>query len=91
LRRANLQGADLQGAILQEATLGRANLYTIQNVYRAHALETINLRLYHTSDTEDALYFETCQRPWPERWLDWERLRVVGRLPLFGASGGVPR
>jgi hypothetical protein len=34
----------------------------------------------------DAFYFETCVRPRPERWLDWEGLRGVGRLPLFGAS-----
>jgi hypothetical protein len=34
----------------------------------------------------DAFYFETCIRLRPERWLDWEHLRVVGRLPLFGAS-----
>ena len=34
----------------------------------------------------DASCFETCYRPWPERWLDWERLRVVGRLPVFGIS-----
>jgi hypothetical protein len=25
-------------------------------------------------------------RPWPEHWLDWERWRVMGRLPLFGIS-----
>jgi hypothetical protein len=53
-------------------------------------LETV--RLTSIEDTEgpgsekDAYYFETCYRPWPEHWVDWERLRVVGRLPLFGIS-----
>jgi hypothetical protein len=39
-----------------------------------------------TDRTNDAIYFDSCIRLWPERWLDWEHLRVVGRLPLFGAS-----
>jgi hypothetical protein len=43
-------------------------------------LETVRL------SGDDAQYFETCKRPWPERLFDWERLRVVGRLPLFGVS-----
>jgi hypothetical protein len=38
------------------------------------------------SHSHDAFGFEKCQRSWPEYCLDWEYLRVVGRLPLFGAS-----
>ncbi len=58
---------------------------TVRGTYRAYGLETTRFMSGSGAGT-DALYFETCIRPWPERWLDWERLRVVGRLPLFGAS-----
>jgi hypothetical protein len=73
LHRADLRGATLHGAHLHGADL-----------------ETV--RFTPAGDSEgadlgnDAQFFETSHRPWPERWLDWERLRVVGRLPLFGVS-----
>jgi hypothetical protein len=100
LTAANLQGATLVGATLQDADLGEANLHSanlawVRKAHKAYSLETVQFRPTETPITahgfpenyaNDALYFETCQRPWPERWLDWERLRVVGRLPLFGAS-----
>ena len=47
---------------------------------RALHLETVLL-----GDGEPR-YFDTCERRFTERWLDWEHLRTVGRLPLFGAS-----
>lgn len=85
LAGANLSGAKLHGAYLYGAYLGR-----VRGAERAHALETVMLTqqsgphaLFVDAATRS---FETCLRPWPERWLDWERLRVVGRLPLFGIS-----
>jgi Pentapeptide repeats (8 copies) len=100
LRQANLHRADLSWAILEQAdlrwaylggaSLYKASLYKVQGAYRAHGLETVRFTPSDTtdavSDTTDTQNFEACNRPWPERWLDWERLRVVGRLPLFGAS-----
>jgi uncharacterized protein YjbI with pentapeptide repeats len=76
----HLNGANLLGAHLREADLRRADLREVHGACQAYDLETTQVR------EGDAQYFETCQRPWPERWLDWERLRVVGRLPLFGIS-----
>jgi hypothetical protein len=80
LRDADLGGANLAQATLTEAELARANLSLVRGSHQARDLETVRLKEGH------ALYFERCHRPWPEHRLDWERLRVVGRLPLFGAS-----
>jgi uncharacterized protein YjbI with pentapeptide repeats len=80
LREADLGQADLTGARWGEACLARANLSLAHGAYHARGLETTQL------GEGDARYFETCDRLWPERWLDWERLRVAGRLPLFGIS-----
>jgi hypothetical protein len=90
LREANLAGAELgdadlheanlAGANLREASLARANLYQVRGAPLAHNLETARLR------EADAHYFETCHRPWLDHSMDWERLRTMGRLPLFGIS-----
>jgi hypothetical protein len=80
LSEADLTGARLTGTDLTETSLARANLSLVQGAHHARGLETAQLR------EGDARYFERCNRPWPERIFDWERLRVVGRLPLFGVS-----
>jgi hypothetical protein len=60
---------------------------------QARHLETVRLtptdntyQVGQVSPSGDAYRFETYHRPWPEREVDWERLRGVGRLPLFGVS-----
>jgi hypothetical protein len=80
LSEAKLAKANLAGAMLHETALARADLDGVRGVYKARGLETTRLR------EGDVQYFEACQRSWPERLFDWERLRVVGRLPLFGIS-----
>jgi len=80
LSEADLNEADLAGATLTETSLARANLNLVRGAHQARGLETAQLR------EGDARYFERCHRPWPERVFDWERLRVMGRLPLFGLS-----
>jgi hypothetical protein len=80
LEQALLYEANLRGALLYEAILDEAALGEVHGAYQAGGLETTRLM------EGDARYFERCDRPWPERRLDWERLRVVGRLPLFGIS-----
>jgi hypothetical protein len=80
LRDADLSGATLAQATLTEAELARANLSLVRGSHQAHDLETVRLK------EGDANYFETCRRPWPECRIDWERLKVMGRLPLFGIS-----
>jgi hypothetical protein len=39
-------------------------------------------------ETDLAIYAETKLR-WPEKYLSWERLRTMGKLPLFGISYSV--
>jgi Pentapeptide repeats (8 copies) len=90
LYRANLYEAHLGGADLTEANLTGAHLGEVRGAEQASNLETVQF----ISDEDpqgsdfrkDALYFEAYHAPWPERWLDWERLRIMGRLPLFGLS-----
>ena len=43
-------------------------------------LETVRV------EGDSPLYFESCIRKWQEKFVDWEKLRTFGRLPLFGAS-----
>jgi hypothetical protein len=89
LGRANLSEANLGKANLHEANLGKANLTRVRGAEHVYCLETVWFTSEDTpgSDAEnDAFYFETCRRPWPEHWIDWECLRGVGRLPLFGVS-----
>jgi hypothetical protein len=91
LREATLEGADLQGADLFEANLRSTYLTRSRGVTRAQHLETVRLTIPEADEPafdvhDDAKYFDSCVRPWRDRCLDWENLRVVGRLPLFGLS-----
>lgn len=71
LREARLGSADLAWAWLDYANLSRANLDSVRGAEHAYELETV--RFIPTEDIEvlgsddDALHFETCSRPWPER------------------------
>jgi Pentapeptide repeats (8 copies) len=88
LSEADLDEADVSKADLSHAILGGTFLAKLLGAHRAYGIETV--RSIPKSDslvpTHDGRYFEYCVRPWPERWFDWERLRGVGRLPLFGVS-----
>jgi uncharacterized protein YjbI with pentapeptide repeats len=90
LSNADLPSADVRGANLLLANLHRAFLVNLQGAEYAHHLETV--RLNPVEDTQrgtrdiDPRGFDQCRRPWPERDCDWERLRTMGRLPLFGIS-----
>ena len=77
---ATLTDACLKGAKLYEADVTRAKLTGVRGAVHAQRLESVRM------PGGPAYYFETCVRAWPERYLDWERLRTLGRLPLFGAS-----
>lgn len=89
LLRANLSRANLDRAILAEADISGADFFEAQvdnasfkparGAYKAQHLLTTRIQ-------SDAQYFSSIIRKWPERLLDWERIRLAGRLPLFGAS-----
>jgi hypothetical protein len=90
LRGADLHGADMYGVNLWEANLWEANLYEVRGAEHAHYLETVRFipvaGIQALGSDNDALHFEECQRPWPERIVDWEQVKRAGRLPLFGIS-----
>lgn len=95
---ANLSSADLRDATLHQADVSRADLFhailgggflaEVVGAHHAYGLETVEFNPDPNTfiPRDDARYFEACHRPWPEHWFDWERLKVAGRLPLFGAS-----
>jgi hypothetical protein len=87
---AKLADADLGRAWLDDANLSRANVDHVRGAEHAYYLETVRFipgeGIQALGSSNDALHFEECQRPWPERYMDWERLRIVGSLPLFGVS-----
>jgi len=80
LSRANFTFADVSGANFREACLTGAVLEWVVGTYSALHLRTAVI------GPEDVRYHDEVIRKWPERWVDWERLRIAGRLPLFGAS-----
>ena len=79
LTGTNLDHANLTGARFREAILTGARMRETKGVYEARDLLSTRI------DGEIS-YITTIVRYWYERWLDWERIRVAGRLPLFGAS-----
>jgi hypothetical protein len=86
LSRTGLRGANFSGAKLFGCTL-HGNDISGASFDRTEGLGTIRgLELLPFQNDERPEHFETCCRSWFDRWLDWERIRVAGRLPLFGAS-----
>ena len=81
LTQAKLQYANFSHANLYRAILTGADLTGIKGAQRALNLETVLV-----GRQQDVNGFDTCERKWYDKGLDWERFRVVGRLPLFTAS-----
>jgi uncharacterized protein YjbI with pentapeptide repeats len=79
LQQANLTEADVTDADFCEAILQDSIFDGVIGTFRARNLRTSNVE-------RDVRYFANVVREWPERWFDWERIRIAGRLPLFGVS-----
>jgi len=79
LERAILDKSSIQGADFSEARLDNASMQLVTGAPEARNLLT-------TKVAGDVEYFSSVVRDWPEYWVDWERIRIAGRLPLFGAS-----
>ncbi|MBT3011218.1 MAG: pentapeptide repeat-containing protein [Candidatus Thiodiazotropha sp. (ex Lucina pensylvanica)] len=60
--------------------LVRVSLSKSEDLHSSTGLEKLSF------DTEQVREFETSVRNWQEVYFSWENLRIVGRLPLFGAS-----
>jgi uncharacterized protein YjbI with pentapeptide repeats len=79
LSYANLEGANIANADFYEALLGGARMAKLNGAPEAINLITTNI-------SNPVYYFETAVLNPIDRWVDWERIRIAGRLPLFAAS-----
>lgn len=84
LHRARLAGSTwlkvrIRDADFTEADLSRASMVEVIDAHRARGLE-------HTKVDHALRYFDSARRGAIDRYCDWEKLRTVGKLPLFGAS-----
>ncbi|KYK50147.1 hypothetical protein A1D31_39335 [Bradyrhizobium liaoningense] len=80
LRSARLDGADFGKAKFLENFVDGASFNEVSGLHRAERLETVRIGEVLPR------YLDTVIVPRIDRWLSWERLRVTGKLPLFGAS-----
>lgn len=80
LEAARLDRANLEGASLIETNVSGASFDGVIGLTRCLGLETVR-----TGATLPR-YLDTAVVPIIDRILSWDRLRVVGRLPLFGVS-----
>jgi uncharacterized protein YjbI with pentapeptide repeats len=87
LRNATLVEVKFQGAILSqvdfyESYVDFASFDKARGVTKARNLHTVRFR----NDVSDVRYFDYVVIPILERAISWERIRFLGRLPLFAAS-----
>jgi len=71
--------SDWAACNFSHATFNGCFLSGVQNAHKAAGLETVR-------GNGILMNFETAQRPWWNKFLDWEAVGAVGRLPLFTAS-----
>lgn len=72
-------GSDWKGCDFFNANFSNCHCREVRNAHKATGLDKI-------PEQSSAVYFESAQRPWSNSLLDWERIGLIGRLPLFGAS-----
>lgn len=81
LTSANLAAANLRDASVHEAKVDAANFLSATGLHRCRDLSTVRIE-----SPAHPRYVETVVVPAIDRLLGWDRLRVLGKLPLFGAS-----
>jgi len=84
LYRASLMGTDISGAEIEDANFTEANIERTNFTEVRGAQSAIGLE--STVNSEQARYFDKCHRSWVDKNADWERIRVIGNLKLFGVS-----
>jgi hypothetical protein len=89
LRHASLKGANFTGANFGEADISHADFYesTLDNASMPCLKGASQAKNFSTTRINQPVqYFETAILPFVDRWMDCERVRIFGKLPLFGAS-----
>lgn len=79
LSEADLTGTDVTHADFHEAILNGARMEVLRGAPAARNLATTRIE-------QPVLYFDSALLNPVDKWLDWERVRIAGKLPLFGAS-----
>lgn len=77
---ARLDGAYFEGTILSEAIVSGASFDRVIGLPSCLRLESVR------TGPNLPRYLDSVVAPFVDRVLSWDRLRVVGRLPLFGVS-----
>jgi uncharacterized protein YjbI with pentapeptide repeats len=91
LSEALLPSADIRWAYFPQANLYGAYLANVRGAHYAYLLETVRLTPtagdHAAEGKNDARGFDLCDEStlFENQW-NWESLRTVGRLPLFGLS-----
>lgn len=90
LKRSSLRGTSFESAVLDfanfegatwtEALVSNTSFNQTRGLSTCRRLETVR------TGASKPRYFDTAIVPFAERSMSWHRLRVVGRLPLFGVS-----
>jgi hypothetical protein len=75
----HFEASDWTGVDFSSAYFNDCFLSSIKNAHKAKGLHTV-----HGDGIN--MNFESSDRPWCNKWLDWERIGALGRLPLFAAS-----
>jgi len=92
LRNASLKGTDFTGADLGDSDINHADFYEaiLDGARMGRLLGAPAARnLLTTRIGAPVHYFESAVLSPVDKWLDWEHVRIAGRLPLFGASYSV--
>jgi uncharacterized protein YjbI with pentapeptide repeats len=82
LSSADLRDANITGAEFYEAYVDSANFDKTRGVTRAKNLHTVRFQ----NPVADVRYFDSADIPTLTRTINWERIRFLGRVPLFAAS-----
>lgn len=86
----DLSGADISHAFFDKANLAKANFLEAVTGENTSFRETRGLNRAKNLATIKPLisprYFEYCHRSFFEQIMDWEKIRIFGKLPLFGPS-----
>jgi uncharacterized protein YjbI with pentapeptide repeats len=77
--RANFGNADISHADFYEANLSDARMERLRGAPTAKNLITTRIE-------RPVYYFDSAILSFVDKWLDWEKVRIAGRLPIFGAS-----
>jgi uncharacterized protein YjbI with pentapeptide repeats len=92
LRNGNFRGANFTSANLGDCDINHADFHEaiLTDARMERLLHAPTARNLLTTRVERPVrYFESAVLSPVDRWLDWEHVRIAGRLPLFGASYSV--